>query len=228
MAKAIIAPSVLAANFAKLGEESADLVQKGADWLHLDVMDGHLVPNISFGPVVVKALRGAISDVFFDCHLMVSDPAFWIDSFKDAGASQICFHVEAYNDPKKTRETIDKIHALGMKAGLALRPNTMASAVFPFTDVLDMVLVMSVEPGFGGQKFMPQVLPKVQELRQRCPALDIQIDGGVDGNNIQQAADAGANVIVAGTSIVGAPDRKAIIDKMRTVVDAAIAARASA
>ncbi|KAI9350287.1 D-ribulose-5-phosphate 3-epimerase [Obelidium mucronatum] len=217
MPLAVIAPSILAADFGDLARDAQRVIDLGADTLHVDIMDGHFVPNMSIGAPVVKALRKHMPNVYLDCHLMVSEPEKWVADFANAGANMFTFHVEAHSDPAAL---IAKIKAAGMKAGVAVKPGTTVEQVLPFAGQADMILIMTVEPGFGGQSFMPAVMPKVKALREAFPALDIQVDGGLGlGETIETAATAGANVIVAGTSVFAAKDPKAVIAGLRDTVN---------
>ncbi|KAJ3247487.1 hypothetical protein HDU78_004192 [Chytriomyces hyalinus] len=215
--QAVIAPSLLAADFGILAQEAQKVLDMGADTLHVDVMDGHFVPNMSIGAPVVKCLRKHLPNAFLDCHLMVSDPEKWVVDFAKAGASNYTFHVEAHNDPAAL---IDKIHSLGMKAGVALKPATPVESVLPFAEKADLILIMTVEPGFGGQSFMGSVMPKVKTLREKFPLLNVQVDGGLGlGETVETAAAAGANVIVAGTSVFASSDPAAVILGLRNAVN---------
>ncbi len=202
----LIAPSLLAADFHQLGAEIERITQAGADLLHVDIMDGHFVPNLSMGPGIVKSLRPH-SDLPFDVHLMLSQPARYVKAFIDAGADHITFHVEADDD---VEETLALIHSLGCSAGLSLRPKTPASALFPYLDKIDLILVMTVEPGFGGQSFMADMMPKVRELRARLDAqsrpVHLEVDGGVTAETAAVCVGAGATMLVAGTSIFRAEE----------------------
>ncbi len=192
-----ISPSMLASDYANLQTELEKCEKGGADLIHLDVMDGHFVPNISIGAPVIAAMK-KVCKVPFDVHLMISDPLFYIEDFVKAGADIITFHTECDSD---INATIDKIISLGCKAALAVKPNTPIEDVFPYLDKLSMVLVMTVEPGFGGQSFMESTMPKIKLLREKCPNLDIQVDGGINTDTVKIAGRAGANVFVAGSAV---------------------------
>lgn len=212
-----IAPSLLSCDFSKMGEEIERMDLAGADWMHLDVMDGHFVPNITFGAPVIKAVR-RFSNRPFDVHLMISDPLKYIDDFADAGADIITFHVECDSD---IDDTIAKIKSRGIKPGLVLKPNTPAWTVFPYLEKLDLVLVMTVEPGFGGQSFMPEMMPKVKEIKRECQRrglnnILIEADGGIGRDTIEQASEAGVDVCVAGTAVFRAADPAKAIELFKS------------
>lgn len=194
-----ISPSILASDFANLGQEARDMDAAGVEMLHIDVMDGHFVPNISFGAPVMKAIRKDFSRVF-DVHLMISEPLRYIDDFVKAGADIITFHVECDSD---VQATINKIKEGGCKVGLSVKPGTPAEVILPYLDQLDMVLVMTVEPGFGGQKFMADMMPKVRQFREAIQNsgkdIDLQVDGGVNAETAKVCVENGANVLVAGS-----------------------------
>ena len=201
-----ISPSLLAADFTRLDRE-LDRVSS-ADAIHLDVMDGVFVPNISFGVPVLQAVR-KVTKLFFDVHLMIVRPLDYVEAFVKAGADCITFHLESESDPG---EVIRKIHSFGRQAGLSIRPGTPAQALLPYLPDLDMVLVMSVEPGFGGQKFMESALPKLEFLRRAAPELTLNVDGGITG---RRCVEAGANMLVAGSYVFGAEDPAAAISSLR-------------
>lgn len=209
---AMVSPSILSADFANLESEMKRLEELGADWAHVDVMDGHFVPNMSIGAVVVKAIS-KVSKLPLDVHLMISDPDFYLDDFIKAGSHIITIHEECDSDVEKV---LKRIRAAGVKAALSIKPKTPVSVLEKYIDLLDMVLIMTVEPGFGGQKFIDDCLPKIAEARKlidaKNPSCLLEIDGGVTCENVEAAKAAGANVIVAGSSVFGAPDIKKAIE----------------
>ncbi|RNF04440.1 ribulose-5-phosphate 3-epimerase [Trypanosoma rangeli] len=216
----IIAPSILAFDFARLLDGCLHVLSDeggASEWIHVDVMDGHFVPNISVGMCVVESLRKHLQHVFLDVHCMITNPDRWVEEMAKAGASQMTFHFEAAENPKAVA---NQIRAAGMQCGVALKPSTPASAVKDLVEekLVDTVLVMTVEPGFGGQTFMQDMMPKIAELRQAHPLLNIQVDGGVSEETIYAAAEAGANIIVAGTAIFKAADKKQTTETMRNAV----------
>jgi ribulose-phosphate 3-epimerase len=206
-----LAPSILNSDFARLGEMVEAITRGGADWVHVDVMDGHFVPNLTIGPVVVEALR-AVTTLPLDCHLMVNEPEKMVPWFAAAGADSITIHAEATTDLPALVRLIKAsgTHGKTIRAGVSLRPNTSLDALEPVLADLDMVLLMSVHPGFGGQKFMPEALDRARALRARCEALGlnttIEMDGGIGASNLREVADAGVNAFVVGSAIFRAPD----------------------
>ena len=214
---AMIAPSILSADFANLQRDVLDIQRSGADLVHVDVMDGIFVPNITIGIPVVKALR-PVTGLPLDVHLMIHRPIRYVEDFARAGADYITIHVEA-DQPQNTLEALDKIHALGCKAGIVLKPKTPAEAAIPYLAKCDMVLVMTVEPGFGGQSFMADMMPKVAALRAMIdaqnPGCELEVDGGVDPVTCRACIQAGANVLVAGSAVYKAKDIPARIRELR-------------
>lgn len=213
-----ISPSLLAADFKNLGSEVEKIAKAGAEMLHLDVMDGHFVPNMSFGPDVIKAIR-PVSDIFFDVHLMIERPERFIDKFIAAGADGVTIHFESTEDPAAV---LKSIRAAGKKAGLSISPDTPAEAIADLLPLADMILVMTVYPGFGGQKLIPAQLQKAKQIRDMLnakglTATDLQADGGIGLGNLADVLAAGINVVVAGTAVFGAEDPAAVIAQMRTM-----------
>jgi ribulose-phosphate 3-epimerase len=215
--KVQIAPSLLSADFANLASEIAS-VEKGADLLHVDVMDGHFVPNITLGPLIVKACR-TVSELPFDCHLMIEHPQLYIERFLEAGANMISIHYEA--EPHLQR-ALQMIREGGAKAGIAINPGTPAEALSTAIEFCDYVLAMTVNPGFGGQKFIEPVVPKIRHIarmiRERGLSVSIEVDGGVDAGTARRVVDAGATILVAGSAIFGKRDRSAAMEAIRTAV----------
>ncbi len=214
-----VSPSVLSANFTRLGADCREVLNAGADMIHFDVMDGHFVDNLSFGLPVLSDLRREFPDVYFDVHLMITDPLLYIKEFADAGASCISFHVEASSS---IRSTIASIHAFGCDAGLVINPSTPAEAVFPFLSDVELVLSMGVVPGHGGQAFIPDTLDKIKKLKEECKRLRISpylsVDGGVKlSTTAPQCIEAGANLLVVGSAVFGAEDKAAAVKAFKAL-----------
>ena len=210
MRKVLIAPSILSADFSKLGQEIKDIEKAGADWIHIDVMDGHFVPNITVGPVVIKSIR-PFTKLPFDVHLMIDKPEECVEAFVKAGSDIITFHIEAQENPG---EIIKLIKYYKKKVGVSIRPKTELKAIEPILPMVDMVLIMTVEPGFAGQEFILDCLPKIEELRKIFNK-DIEVDGGVNESTASDCLANGANIIVAGTSVFGTKDYASAIKRLK-------------
>lgn len=214
---AIIAPSLLSADFTRMGEEVKEIESVGARVLHIDIMDGHFVPNLTFGYTMVKALR-PLTGMVFDVHLMMTDPFDYIEDFAKAGSDIITVHTECDSD---LDQCVDLIHQCGKKAGLSVKPKTPSEVLFPYLDRIEHILVMTVEPGFGGQSMMPECLGKIPFIKAECAArgldIPVMIDGGVNASNIRMAAEAGADLMVAGNAVFGASDRAAAFAELNTL-----------
>jgi ribulose-phosphate 3-epimerase len=214
----IIAPSILSADFSRLGEEIAAVEAAGADWIHIDVMDGHFVPNITIGPAVVKSLR-KLTRLPFDVHLMIRHPEQFLEAFAEAGSDMITVHVEAADH---LHRTVSRIRELGPKAGVSLNPATPLTLIEPILADIDLLLIMSVNPGFGGQQFIGTMLSKIRQARERidqkAPSVILEVDGGVTLTNMPSILDAGADALVAGAAVFGSGDYAATIGRMKTLM----------
>ncbi len=212
----VIAPSMLAADAARLKEE-VDKV-KNAKWLHLDIMDGHFVPNLSFSADTVAAVRRH-SELFFDTHLMISEPEKYVDDFLKAGSDNITVHYEAVLDSERLIKIADYLHNKGKRAGISIKPKTPVEVLVPILEKFDMLLIMTVEPGFGGQKYMPDMESKIKWARENYPELDIQVDGGICAETIKDAARAGANIFVAGSSVFKAENAEKAVETLKKIAE---------
>ena len=218
----LIAPSILSADFARLADEIARAEDAGADWLHVDVMDGHFVPNLTIGPPVVERIK-RVARVPLDVHLMITDPVKYAPDFANAGADVLTFHIEVCPDERTARDVVAAFRGAGVdRVGVALNPDQPIERVLPILDAVDLVLVMSVFPGFGGQAFMAEVLPKTRALRERGYEGHVEMDGGLNSETLPRCAAAGADVLVSGSALFGADDMRATLERFRTEAASAV------